>query len=410
MSNFRSFDKVNLELRPFNVVIGANASGKSNLTQAFAFLRDLSTYGLDDAVSIQGGSEFLRNLRLTDTPSSSFGVELDFRRAMYLGEDKVRRTVYFASDSAHYDFSVHYRKKGVGYFVDQEKLALSGNFRSTGARPRYRAEGSITYSRGPDGKVGVEFNPKGEFEFEQSKVARYALSYRESMRLKPTELLTAGHLPIGPLFLNDIAVYDFDPKLPKRAAPITGKVSLEEDGNNLALALRHIAQDPRGRKKLTALIRSLLPFVTKVSVDRLVDKSLLFKVRESYGTERYVPASVVSDGTINLVALVVALFFETRPVAVIEEPERNIHPHLIARLMELVKDASKRRQIILTTHNPELVKHASLEDLLLVTRGGDGISAVSRPSDSSQIREFLTREIGIEELFAGGALEGVSQS
>jgi predicted ATPase len=94
-------------------------------------------------------------------------------------------------------------------------------------------------------------------------------------------------------------------------------------------------------------------------------------------------------------------------IAVIEEPERNIHPHLIARLMQLMRDASSKRQVIITTHNPELVRNSKIEDLLLVTRGKDGISSVTRPEESAAVREFLSRDIGVEELFTGGVLEGM---
>lgn len=55
LRNFRSFKDVDIELRPLNIVVGANASGKTNLVQAFRFLRDLAQHGLENAVSLQGG-------------------------------------------------------------------------------------------------------------------------------------------------------------------------------------------------------------------------------------------------------------------------------------------------------------------------------------------------------------------
>jgi len=55
VENFKSFKQLDLELGDFNVVIGANASGKSNLVQIFRFLRDIGQHGLENAVSLQGG-------------------------------------------------------------------------------------------------------------------------------------------------------------------------------------------------------------------------------------------------------------------------------------------------------------------------------------------------------------------
>jgi len=51
------------------------------------------------------------------------------------------------------------------------------------------------------------------------------------------------------------------------------------------------------------------------------------------------PAFLISDGTINIIALLVALYFEKKPLAIIEEPERNIHPYLISRVVDMMKDA-----------------------------------------------------------------------
>ena len=60
VTNFKSFEKIEIELGRFNVLIGANVSGKSNFVQIFKFLKDIATLGLENAVSLQGGVEYLR--------------------------------------------------------------------------------------------------------------------------------------------------------------------------------------------------------------------------------------------------------------------------------------------------------------------------------------------------------------
>jgi predicted ATPase len=55
VSNFKSFNNLEVDLNNFNVLIGSNASGKSNFIKIFEFLRDISKYGLDNAISMQGG-------------------------------------------------------------------------------------------------------------------------------------------------------------------------------------------------------------------------------------------------------------------------------------------------------------------------------------------------------------------
>jgi predicted ATPase len=207
-----------------------------------------------------------------------------------------------------------------------------------------------------------------------------------------------------PLF-SDISIYDFDPKIPKKATPITGKADLEEEGGNLAIVLKNIIENREKERKFSNLVRDLLPFVDNLDVEKFADKSLLFKLREVYTKRHYLPASLISDGTINITALIIALYFEDKPLTIIEEPERNIHPHLISKMINMMKDASIKKQIIVTTHNPEMVKNADLENILLVSRDKDGFSTISRPADKEEVKTFLKNEIGIEELYVQNLLE-----
>jgi predicted ATPase len=204
--------------------------------------------------------------------------------------------------------------------------------------------------------------------------------------------------------LQGIAIYDFDPKLPKKATPITGKADLEEDGSNLAIVLKNIIENGDQKRKLENLLGDLLPFVAGLEVEKFADKSLLFSLRETYAKKQSLPASLISDGTINITALIAALYFEKKPVAIIEEPERNIHPSLISKLVAMMKDASQGKQIIVTTHNPEVVRHADIGDVLLVSRNGDGFSTISRPSENNEVKVFLQNEMGLEELFVENLL------
>ena len=71
----------------------------------------------------------------------------------------------------------------------------------------------------------------------------------------------------------------------------------------------------------------------------------------------------------------------------------------------MMKEASEDKQIIVTTHNPEVLRHANLEDILLVTRGSDGCSTILRPTDSDVVNTFLENDLGIHDLFVQNLLE-----
>ena len=74
IENFKSFKKLEVDLGGFNVLIGANASGKSNFISIFKFLKDIIDEGLDNAVSMQGGIEYFRNINIG--PAENFSVEI----------------------------------------------------------------------------------------------------------------------------------------------------------------------------------------------------------------------------------------------------------------------------------------------------------------------------------------------
>jgi predicted ATPase len=143
-----------------------------------------------------------------------------------------------------------------------------------------------------------------------------------------------------------------------------------------------------------------LPFIEDTTITTLEDSSFLLYQKE-FDMKRPVPSILISDGTINVIALITALFFGNESFLIIEEPERNIHPDLISKLVDMIKDLSERmeKQILLTTHNPLFVKNVDVENLLFVTRNEDGFSEILCPSEMEEVQAFLKNEIGIDELF-----------
>ncbi len=408
VSNFKSFKDLKLELGNFNVVIGANASGKSNFTQIFRFIRDIANLGLDNAVSLQG-SEYLSNLgihfpqvlsvKLKVAPAPGFALRLD-------------QSVIGKVNELDYQFALKFDGKGTGFEVEKDSLTFALTYARLSKSDKRKLEESnsigsgalvirnenrtlkFSLKRPPDKKI----KPKNIFP-----------PFLLGEKLQPKNLLLQTPYFLFPPLqdaFSEIAIYDFDPKLSKKAVPVAGKSELEEDGSNLSLVLKSIVEDKAKKRKFSNLVKDLLPFVEDLSTDKFADRSLLFKLQESYFPKVFFPASFISDGTVNISALLIALYFEEKGLSIIEEPERNIHPYLISKVMDMMKDASKKKQIIVTTHSPEVVKHADLENILLVSRNKDGFSSISRPSQKKEVKIFLKNEMGLDELYVDNLLEG----
>src|SRR5271157_5622553 len=383
VKNFKSFKDVEVHLGDFNVLIGANASGKSNFIRIIEFLRDIQRHGLENAISLQGGPEYLTNLGI--------GTRENVTVELVLSEPR----------EVLYSLSVNFSKKPPAFEILDERLSATGDFVASG---KGNGDQSLGLGRIIVARQGMQANaevglPKGsslhDYDFGPWLVSNNELG--SSLVLERVAFLERQVVP-------DLAVYDFDPKLPKRATPITGKAELEEDGSNLAIVLKRIVGSDSDRRRLLNLLQDLLPFVTHLGVENFADKSLLFALKESFAKSRYLPASLLSDGTINITAMIVALYFEKKAVAVIEEPERNVHPHLISRIIAMMKDASRQKQIIVTTHSPEAIRNADTGDVLLVSRDAEGFSTISRPAEQEEVKVFLQNQMGLEELFAQNLL------
>jgi predicted ATPase len=72
--------------------------------------------------------------------------------------------------------------------------------------------------------------------------------------------------------------------------------------------------------------------------------------------------------------------------------------------MAMMKEAAEKKQVMVTTHSTEVVKYATLDDILLISRDSEGYPVISRPGDKEEVKAFLENEIGIEELYVQNLL------
>ena len=405
--NFKSFSETSVVFGPFTVIIGPNAAGKSNFVDVFTFLSDCAHEGFANAVSLQGGGEYIRNLRAPPGETTRISVSLDATA----DPAKVRffrdgsRVIEAAALSGTYTITL----SSDGCTISEEVITASCTYTLAGRDGQVSSlgEGEITLVRSADGTVGCTVTPAGLApEPECTPLVPTRLAPDESILESPAIYPTFSPLVsrLG-TFFRRIGHYDLDPRLAKRASEIPGMAELEHDGSNLALVLRTILADPEKRHRAWSLIRDLLPFIEEIRVDTIAKRSLIATVKERYTSGTAIPSFLLSDGTINLTALVVILYFEEKPVVIIEESERNIHPHLIAKLVSMMQDvaSSLGRQVIVTTHHPEVVKYGGMESLLLLRRDRAGYSVISRASERAELEVFL-ENMGIDELYVQNLL------
>lgn len=407
IANFKSFADETVELNDFNLLVGANASGKSNFVQAFQFLRDIAAHGLEDAISLQGGVEYLRNYGIAASESLSFQLTLrgeshKVDRSVDVGERFDAKKVHPLSihmpqelESFDYEFSLRFQKEGSGYFVERDRMTLNYAYENpTNARESASDSAQIT-AENSSGKLKVRSTvPKMEHlaSLGGEQIAEKTLLFET-----PILHLVAG---TNMDWFKEIGIYDIDPRRAKEVIPVASRSELETDGSNLAVVLKRLLSDEDAKRDVSNLCRYNLSYLKDIGVEQLADRFISIKARETFAEDKELPAFLLSDGTANIMALVVALYFQKQKrFAIFEEPERYLHPKVISGLMKLFKEVSEWRQLLATTHNPEMVKHAGLENILLISRDKNGFSRVTKPADSEHVKIFLENDLGVEDLF-----------
>lgn len=424
VQNFKTFEQLDINLENFNVMIGANAAGKSNFIQLFKFLRDIVDYGIKNAISMQGGSKYITNPNIK-SKELSLKVNIEQNSSIILGNayEKDTKEFFITAKTSEiiYELSIHFKQREK-FDVTKEQITLKCElFKATLDEPvsdtliEAKKEGEIfdieIIIREIGNEIMIDYQIPEEFnEYKDSFFTNsFPKMYIDRDSSSSDSLLNVGLLslmaiPPTNISFKGISIYDFDPKLPKKAVSITGKRDLEEDGSNLSIVLKSIIESKKSKKKLIRLIKDILPFVDDLKVNNVEGKYLSFNMCEVFNQNEYLPASLISDGTINITALIIALYFEKNPFIVLEEPERNMHPHLMSKVVNMLKDASSKKQIFVTTHNPEIIKHVELGNILFVCRDNKGFSRITRPEMSEDVKVFLKNNIGLDELFIDNSI------
>ena len=400
IKNFKSYINQTVDFERVSVIVGANASGKSNFIDALRFINNIVIYGINDAISLSGGIEYLLNSLVGKSEPICFRFVMETDNNI---EYEIERTFQLELVKIVYDFEIKAHKKGTGFNIIKDQLIATYEiFDSTKKKNKHKSI-DVYYEKTTSGKIKQKISK--ECELSQNEKQRITLySFMDFVNRTPEKKELVLHKIAYFIFYQFriydlIKIYDFDSKLLKLSSAISTKMELDEDGSNIALVLQKIIKNKSQRHKLINLLSDALPFVEDVNVKANYDKSIFYTIKENYSHKDF-RANFLSDGTVNIIAIIIALYFEIEAgIVILEEPERNLHPKLMAKIIDMAKETSTNRQIIITTHTPELVKCIDMESVLYVERDTQGYSMIKRPSDSETIKMFLNNEIGMDDLF-----------
>jgi predicted ATPase len=187
-------------------------------------------------------------------------------------------------------------------------------------------------------------------------------------------------------------------------------VELGSHGENLGAVLHEIERSNGDgcMKTILGALRGAVPRIKEIKALRTeVEGKWTFQIVEER-IRSLTPASI-SDGTIRLLALLVATCWSARKssLLVMEEPENNLHPHLCEQLVAMFRAVAEEHQIIITTHSANFLDYLQPDELLLCECDDETtFTRLVRASDRENIDVFR-RNYTIGELWLQGELGGI---
>ena len=397
--NFKNFADETLRVGPFTVIVGANASGKSNIRDAFRFLHGIGRgYTLAE---IFGGKReagwqpirgVMNEIIRFGQPAFSLEVGLDLT-ALKLDEKNLHYSIEVGRDEQTGTF--HIRKEEL-----RDESAVICTRRQLQEEP-----GTVT-------TVQRDAGSKVNYYSEDQLVDLPALTEILSPvpgRSRDTEKLpsyqkanTLHHV------LERMRFLDLSPEHMREPA-FPGATVLGDSGENLPVVLREICADPEREKILTSWIAELTP-MDVTGFEFPVDPSGRVHLTLCEANGRKVSAYSASDGTLRFLGVLAALLGDgPERLYFFEELDTGIHPVRLGLLLDMLEGPVRgNAQVIGTTHAPTLLTAMSdetFENTSVVCRLEDTADAIIRSVAQLPNARELRQDQGLGRLHESGWME-----
>ncbi|MBL4698790.1 MAG: AAA family ATPase [Phycisphaerales bacterium] len=364
LQNFKSFERCDVKLSAMTVLVGRNGAGKSNFLDALEFTKDAVEKTLDFAVRERAGIDGIRRRSRMNRPTSAH-IEI-----------QIEIQISIPHGYAIYGFQLGDSKNS--YNVRKEKcLIRTDNFEGS-----YRIErGEWTHWSFPDHPQPAAIEP--------DRLALQGLS---------------GIPEIRPVYdaIVAMAFHNLNPDMMKNPVRPDTQRFLAGDGHNIPTIIEAIPEPEMSR------IIEYLNRITGYNIQSIKRKALgsfdtlQIEIQIADASRPWTfDAASLSDGTLRALGILASastpINGDSKRVGprliAIEEPENAIHPAAAAVLADALVEASQSRQILITTHSPDLIENSpvSPEDILVVVHN-DGRSQIGKLSEAKMnlIRDHLS--------------------
>ena len=448
LQNFKNFADETLHMGPFTIIVGANASGKSNIRDALRFLHGVGRgYTLADILGGKygaGGQVEWGQIRGAPAEVIRQGKDhfkLEVALALQESHESLRSVLGLSSDQSTIAYTVLAKpngRQGGAFRVGQEELYAWPRLPESGSSPRqaiqsldlafiraFAGTSNTFYTSSPYAPDPVrDQDDEHHLQIRLAKVAgQRKYGHRIAVRPDQPALTQIGehrqvrkaHKYLVRHVAGSLGNMRFlDPSPARMCEPaFPGQTVLGDGGENLPTVLKAICDDPRRRETLLEWTRELTPMDVadfEFPEDPVSRRVQLF-IREKNGNK--VSGHSASDGTLRFLGILAALLGTDRPgLYVFEEIDRGIHPSRQHLLVELIESQTTGGgiQVVTTTHSPDLLAMAgdeTFQNTSVVCRNPDTADAIIRPVAELPNAEKLRRSQGLRKLHSTGWMEDI---
>lgn len=355
IEGYKSIRNLDLELKPINILIGSNGVGKSNFLSFFRLVNSIYEQRLQNYVGKQGGADNL----------------LHFGRKV---TDIINGNVFFDGKNSY-------------------KFHLQSNIQN---------EFLINDEGGFNSEYGASFAYKNTWFYKT-----FTLLSRESKAIEAN----GGIGSWVRSYLNTFKIFHFHDtgeNSPLRSSSqISDNKYLKENGQNLPAFLYYLQEKhPKHFNRIEKTVKSIAQYFERfeLSPDRLNESMIKLEWKEINQPDSYFNASHLSDGTLRFIALATLLMQPNLPqVIIIDEPELGLHPFAINKLSGLIRKASAKSQIIISTQSVNFVDNFEPEEIITVDRENN--ESVFNRLNSDNLNSWLS-EYTIGDLWQKNVIKG----
>lgn len=357
--NWRNFQHIDVNLSERQFIVGANASGKSNLLDIFRFLRDIVKAeggGFQKAVKDRGGLSKIRSLAARRDPEVTIEI--------HLAED--------SDSAATWKYGLGFRQETRGYrrtYLTYELVWKNGDQILSRPNEDDKADPDrLTQTFLEQINVNAEFREIARFlqAIRYQHLVPQLLRFSDSIQGKIVE-----DDPFGQGFLERVA------SVPEK----TRRSRLKKIEQALNFAVPQLEQ---------------LEFVRDETTGRPHLQALYSHWRPKAGWQR---EDQFSDGTLRLLGLLWTLL-ESESILLLEEPELSLNTGIVSRIAALISkmQRTRRRQVFVSTHSDALLTEQGIDgtEVLLLTPAKEGTEVV-RASDISEVESLLKNGLTVAE-------------